>query len=173
MDDGILRRINIIPYKFKFVDNPKLANERKRDYNLIDRIKQQDFINEFMLMLIEKATEYINIDVSKIKIPSSVVDETTDYIDDNNPIIDFLKNNVTITNNPKDRIKTSDMHKYYSEHDETTINISSREFSKYMRFNGFVSKKTHGHHYYIGCVYVEPDDKNEEMREVRNQLDFV
>lgn len=173
LDDGILRRINIIPYKFKFVDNPKLANERKRNYNLIDRIKQQDFINEFMLMLIEKATEYINIDVSKIKIPSAVLDETKDYIDDNNPIIDFLKNNVTITNNPKDRIKTSDMHKYYSEHDDTTINLSARDFSKYMLFNGFVSKKIMGYRYYIGCVYVEPDDKNEEMRDVKNKLDFV
>lgn len=173
LDDGILRRINIIPYKFKFVDNPKLANERKRDYNLIDRIKQQDFINEFIIMLIEKATEYINKDISKINIPSSVLDETKEYIDDNNPIIDFLKNNVHITNNPKDRIKTSDMHKYYSEHDDTIINLSSRDFSKYMRFNGFVSKKTNGHHYYIGCVYIESSERDEEMTAPKNHLDFV
>ena len=171
LDDGILRRINIIPYKFKFVDNPKLANERKRDYNLIDRIKQQDFINEFIIMLIEKATEYIDIDVSKIKIPSSVLDETKDYIEDNNPIIDFLKNNVTITNNPKDRIKTSDMHKYYSQHDDTTINLSARDFSKYMLFNGFVSKKIMGYRYYTGCVYNEPAEPGEQAP--INHLDFV
>ena len=124
-------------------------------------------------MLIEKATEYINKDISKINIPSSVLDETKEYIDDNNPIIDFLKNNVHITNNPKDRIKTSDMHKYYSEHDDTIINLSSRDFSKYMRFNGFVSKKTNGHHYYIGCVYIESSERDEEMTAPKNHLDFV
>jgi putative DNA primase/helicase len=172
LDDGILRRINIIPYKFKFVDNPKLANERKRDYNLIDRIKQQDFINEFMLMLIEKATEYINIDVSKIKIPSSVLDETKDYIEENNPIIHWLQNNIQITNNPKDRIKTSDMHRNYNDDENNEKRLSSVEFSKYMKFNGFEYKTIRGQRYYKGCVFVQPD-QDKEMRDVKNQLDFV
>ena len=172
LDDGILRRINIIPYKFKFVDNPKLANERKRDYNLIDRIKQQDFINEFMLMLIEKATEYINIDVSKIKIPSSVLDETKEYIEENNPIIHWLQNNIQITNNPKDRIKTSDMHRNYNDDENNEKRLSSVEFSKYMKFNGFEYKTIRGQRYYKGCVFVQPD-QDKEMRDVKNQLDFV
>ena len=172
LDDGILRRINIIPYKFKFVDNPKLANERKRNYNLIDRIKQQDFINEFMIMLIEKATEYINIDVSKIKIPSSVLDETKEYIEENNPIIHWLQNNIQITNNPKDRIKTSDMHRGYNEDENNEKRLSSVEFAKYMKFNGFEYKRINGQRYYKGCVFVQPD-QDKEMREVTNQLDFV
>jgi len=153
-------------------DNPKLANERKRENNLIERNKQQDFINEFMIMLIEKATEYINIDVSKIKIPSSVLDETKDYIEENNPIIHWLHNNVQITNNPKDRIKTSDMHRNYNEDENNEKRLSSVEFSKYMKFNGFEYKTIRGQRYYKGCVFVQPD-QDKEMRDVKNQLDFV
>jgi len=173
LDAGILRRFVIIPYNYKFVDNPKLANERKRDYNLTQKVSRPEFINEFILMLIEKGTEYFNFDTSKINIPSCVNDETKDYIDDNNPIIDFLQNHITITNNSKDKIKTSDLHKYYSEHDDTTIQLSARDFSKYMRFNGFAYKRIKGQRYYTGCVYNEPDERDEEMKSPINQLDFV
>jgi P4 family phage/plasmid primase-like protien len=173
LDDGILRRINIIPYKFKFVDNPKLANERKRNYNLIDRIKQQDFINEFIIMLIEKATEYIDKDVSKINIPSSVLDETKEYIEENNPIINWLQNNITITNNQKDRIKTSDMHRQYNDDEHTERRLSAVEFSKYMKFNGFEYKTIKGYRYYIGCIFDQSTDQDEEMTAPINHLDFV
>lgn len=168
LEDGILRRINIIPYKFKFVDNPKLANERKRDYNLIQRINQPQFINEFMIMLIETANKYIDVEPSKIHVPACVIDETKEYFNDNNPLIDWLSLNIKITNNPKDRIKTSDMHKYYNDHELTEQRLSSKEFTKYMNFNGFQRKKTNGHRYYCGCVYV-----GDEINENINNLDFV
>ena len=117
-------------------------------------------------------TEYINIDVSKIKIPSSVLDETKDYIEENNPIIYWLQSNIHITNNPKDRIKTSDMHRNYNEAEDNEKRLSSIEFSKYMKFNGFEYKTIRGQRYYKGCIFVQPD-QDKEMREVTNDLDFV
>jgi phage/plasmid-associated DNA primase len=161
LDKGIVRRVKIIPYKLSFVDNPKLENERQINYKLSDEFQEQDYINEFILMLIEKAQEYYNKDYSKdIKTPSIVFNETNDYINDNNPLKDWLSKNIEITNNSKDRIKTSTLNNLYNEDDEVEIRYNSKDMIKYMKFNGFEPVKYHNIQYYIKCKLI--DKKNED-----------
>ena len=161
LDNGIYRRVKIIPYRLSFVDKPKAKHERKRDYNLVDRINKQEFINEFMLVMIDKAKEYIDTDISQLYIPPIIQAETTEYLNDNNPVLDWINLNVEQTNNPKDRIKTSDMHKMYNENPLTERHLSATDFCKFMTFNGFVIKKIGGIRYYINCMFKQPENDND------------
>jgi P4 family phage/plasmid primase-like protien len=176
LDKGILRRLKIIPYRLSFVDNPKHQNERKRNYNLTDSIQKQDFINEFILMLIEKAEEHYNFDYSKLSIPSTVENETKEYLNENNPILDWLDNKVEITNDSKDRIKTSEIHKKYNDDDDIERHLNKTDMCKYMVFNGFEIKKIKGIRYYTGCKFkenytnVETDDDTDDDRDDLNKI---
>ena len=167
LDKGILRRLLIIPYKFNFVDKPKLKNERQRDYNLSNKINKQEFINEYILMLINKAHEYINTDYQNIKIPSAVQKETDNYLEDNNPIKAFLDLYVERTDDKKDKIKTGDFLLKYNHHPDTEKPLSAKDMIKYMTFNDFEICSMKGYKYY---KYLKFNSKYEEDKE--NALDM-
>jgi P4 family phage/plasmid primase-like protien len=167
LDKGILRRLVIIPYKLNFVDNPKLANERQRDYTLPSKMSDPELINEFIHMLIDVAKDLIDTDYSKLPIPDAIKEETSDYIDNNNPIKDWLSINIEVTSNSKDRIKTTELLKLYNEDEATERSLNSKEFLKYMTFNGIESKKIRGFRYYVGVKEIE-----REREQITNQLDF-
>jgi phage/plasmid-associated DNA primase len=161
IDKGIVRRIKIIPYLLNFVDNPKLPTDRKRDYNLVDEINKEEFRNEFILMLIDKAVEYFDKDYSKdIKIPLRVSNETNEYFDDNNPIKEWIDANIEITNNENNKIKTTDIHKLYND-DDVDTHLNSKDMITYMKFNGFETKKSNGTNWYIKCKLKPRPAKNE------------
>ena len=172
LDKGILRRFKIINYKFNFVDNPKFKNEKLRDYDLIDKVKSQDFINNFIIMLIEKAEEYKDVDIKKIKIPESVKAETKDYIQENNPVLSFIENKLIITNDDNDKIKTADMVKMYNTDEDNERQLTQKDFHKYFKFNNFVIKKTKGIRYYIGCKKKETEQLM-DIEEEEDELNMI
>ena len=152
LDNGILRRVQIIPYNLSFVDFPKSKNERQINYKISDEITQQDYINEFILMLIDKAQEYYLKDYSKdIKIPIDVSLETDKYINENNPLKDWIDINIEITENIKDRISTTELYKIFNEDESIDVRYNNKEMTKYMKYNGFEPVKKGGINYYIFC----------------------
>jgi P4 family phage/plasmid primase-like protien len=161
IDKGIVRRIKIIPYPFNFVDNPSKLNERKRDYELNEQIIKDEFKNEFMLMLIEKATEFYNKDISKdIKIPEKVLEKTTDYIDDNNPIKNWIESRLIITsNNPCDKIELKLLLNLYNENAEKQLDI--KEFKKYMEYNSIEYFRSNGKSYFKNIILNKENDNEE------------
>ena len=160
IDKGIVRRIKIIPYLLNFVDNPKAPTDRRRDYNLVDEINKEEFRNEFILMLIEKAVYYFDKDYAKdIKIPDRVSEETNEYFDDNNPIKEWIEANIIITNNENDKIKTTDVHKMYNDDDDVDTHLNAKDMMTYMKFNGFVTKKSNGTNWYTKCKLIKKPNK--------------
>jgi P4 family phage/plasmid primase-like protien len=146
IDGGIIRRLKIIPYPNKFVDTPKNPNEKLKDKKLLDKLKDnQNYINEFMLMLLESAEKYSKIDLNETLTPIEVINETKEYLDDNNPLKYFIDNYLIITNNLEDKIKSSDLYTLYCDNAEETP-LSSVNFAKYMKVNNIISKK-------ISCTY--------------------
>jgi|688.fasta_scaffold07965_18 P4 family phage/plasmid primase-like protien len=57
-DDGTWRRMRVVPFKSKFVDNPSGPYEFKRDNYLSDKMK--NWKNGFILILMKYYAEYIN-----------------------------------------------------------------------------------------------------------------
>ena len=114
VDKAIEERLKIINYPFTFVDNPKLSNERKKDNNLKDMITEPEFINEFINMLFDVANE--NKKINYIELPEEVLRENREYIDENNSVLSFLIEMYDITNDEKDKIKSSDLLTKYNSY---------------------------------------------------------
>ena len=114
IDNGMIRRLKIIRYPFNFVESDKLENDknnRLRDDNLKDSlIEDEELKQAFIYLLIKYASENIN---KTIDIPDECKEFTKQYIDDNNPIKDFIDSKLIKTDDIKDRIKTSDLYKLF------------------------------------------------------------
>lgn len=131
-DRGIERRLKIIKYPFEFVDNPRLANHRQKDYSLKDSI-DDEFVGEFINMLFEYANmNYAKVD--KIKVPKVVSQETDDYIDANNPIRDFLNEYTERTKNNKDQLTVKELMELYNR--KNNDQFTKPKFVDALRFNG-------------------------------------
>lgn len=167
LDKGILRRVKIIPYKLSFVDNPKKSTERKRDYNIADLINDENFRDAFIMTFLLKAGEYYNKNYNEIVIPSDVKNETADYFNDNNPVSDWIQKRIIQTDNEKDRVLTTAIHKAYND-DDVEVHLNATDMSNHMKYNNFEVKKSDGLRYYIKCklipkVYDAFNDDNDNM----------
>ena len=102
----MIRRLKIIRYPFNFVESDKLENDknnRLRDDNLKDSlIEDEELKQAFIYLLIKYASENIN---KTIDIPDECKEFTKQYIDDNNPIKDFIDSKLIKTDDIKDRKK--------------------------------------------------------------------
>ena len=56
-----------------------------------------EYYNEYMLLLLDYVKEWKNKDLSTINIPQTVKDEVNDYLNDNNPLKNFLDTYYTVT----------------------------------------------------------------------------
>jgi P4 family phage/plasmid primase-like protien len=164
IDKGIVRRIEIINYPFSFVDNPSKNNERQKNYELKNLVNKDEFIREFILLLIEYAQEYYNKDISKIDIPNEVKYETIEYINDNNPMKEWLDKNIIITDDEKDMVKTTDIYFLYNNDANNEIKLDSKNIIKMMKFNGINIRPTKscGSRVYYKIKFINNDDKKDE-----------
>jgi P4 family phage/plasmid primase-like protien len=140
LDGGIARRIIIVYFPFKFVDNPVLPNERKGDNTLKTRFETDKVIaQQFMMMLIERYNEHIK--GNKIfPIPNKVKEATQQYLDDNNKVKKFLNDFVEITGKDDDMVLSKHMYdnvfkmsEYYERENDM------KWFAEKMEMNGYPS----------------------------------
>ena len=150
IDGGIIRRIKIIKYPNCFVDNPKKANEKPRDYTLKDKLNDNKYVNEFMLMLLETAKKYKEINLNEVFTPVEVLNETKSYLDANNLLFEFISDHLIVTGDVTDRVKASDLLQHYTEVTEDAKINNATAFAKYMKINGFEKVKYNGSMCYIG-----------------------
>ena len=146
VDKAIEERLKIINYPFTFVDFPFRPDQRKKNNNLKDEITKPDYINEFIIYLCEIANKYKNIDF--IELPKEVKEENKLYIDENNDIMEFINEYYEITNNEKDRVKSSELLSRYNGFADNKIR--SDQLKDKMNYNNFVLKKYKDGNYYIG-----------------------
>lgn len=163
VDGGIARRLKIIDYPFSFVDTPNPNNpmEKQRDYNIQAKFESKEFINEYILILIDFANKHYKDDISKLVIPDEVKKEIDDYIEENNPIKNWITNSI-ITCDDTGKVKCSDAHKHYLNSEYCDVKLSAEAFSKLMTFNKFERKKSAGIYYYKGIELVKQECELEE-----------
>ena len=168
VDDAIKRRIKIIIYPFNFVDDPVKPTDRLRNYDISDMIKEQEFINELFLYLMDYAKMYKNMSISKIPVPKEVTDEINDYLDDNNPVKNWLSRCIMITGKDKDRERSSEILQMYNDDPENNVKMTPKTMIEAMRYNGVLTKKNgDGIMVYYGIKKIEI--KEEET----NQYKFL
>lgn len=142
IDNGIKRRLKIINYPLKFVEKPTKQNERPIDYSLKEKVNNGIY-KQFILLLLEKAVEYKDKQLTQ---PSDVENETKEYFDENDPVKNWLANCCEITDNDKDRIKTSELYNRYLS--DGNQKISMVKFSEYVKQNDIETIKSSGFMYF-------------------------
>ena len=128
IDDGTWRRLKVIEFKSKFVDNPdpNISNEFKIDTNLKYKIDSWSpvILSYFIHLYL---TQYKN---KTVVIPSEVLLSTNLYKADNDYCTDYIFNNITKTTNPKDRIDSSRLFESFKLWYKTNNNNSKLTMKK-------------------------------------------
>ncbi len=94
VDGGITRRMKINQFRNKFVENPSAPNEKKINIDLKEKIIKSAAWRDEMFLLILEA--YKALEKEGIKPPASVAAQTQEYMDQQNPVKEWLEANFTL-----------------------------------------------------------------------------
>jgi P4 family phage/plasmid primase-like protien len=131
IDDGTWRRITVINFDSKFVNNPMKTNEFKINTNLKQEVKSwgADFIS-YLIYLYENEYSKLNF----IETPNEVLMSTNLYKNQNDYYTDYINNNLKITDNQNDVIYKTDLIKHfkawYSEDYENGKKLNKADVEK-------------------------------------------
>jgi phage/plasmid-associated DNA primase len=113
-DGGAGRRIRVIPFIYSFVSDPTEPHHKAINVELKDKIvKNEGWRDEFIWLLIEA---YTRVKQGGLTEPSSVLEASKEYMEDNNPVGAWLRNTYTIGLDPNDNrywVSASDMLEKY------------------------------------------------------------
>ena len=105
-DEGTWRRLRVIDFTSKFIDNPTKSNEFKINTNLKSEIRKwgETFIS-FLLYIFENKYNNKNY----LKEPSEVLRSTNQYKSENDHFTEYYQNKLIITLNENDIITKEDL----------------------------------------------------------------
>lgn len=163
-DDGSWRRLKVLEFLSKFVDNPKLDNEFKKDRYLSSKIPL--WTETFMSILIHY---YFTVyKVTGLTIPSEVTSFTEEYQNDNDIYVDFLTEKFEFTDNEEDKILINDVHEdykyWYTENFNYNKHPTKREMKRY--FEKKFGKKNVTTTYFIGFKYKINESNDQQSQSV-------
>jgi P4 family phage/plasmid primase-like protien len=101
-DGGTWRRLRVMPFKNKFVHDPKEPHERQIDIRLPEQIDK--LAEAFMSILINQYRIFVNEKNSLIREPKDCKDFTDRYQMESDIYLEFVKDNIRNSSNPKDRL---------------------------------------------------------------------
>ena len=109
-DDGTWRRIRVINFDSKFVNNPIKSNEFKINTNLKHEVKNwgADFIS-YLIFIYE--TEYLTLNY--IETPEDVMISTNQYKNENDYYTEYINDNILESDNNSDLLSRSDIYKHF------------------------------------------------------------
>jgi len=142
-DGGIQRRLEVDRFPFQFVDTVVEPHHKKINIDLKEKIiKSPEWRDEMWHLLLEA---YVLLGKEGLKAPADVDEATAGYIDDQNPIKDWLEANYTMgldKDNKSFHIETTALRKQYM--DMTKHDISTDRFKASMESLRQTQKK-HSH----------------------------
>ncbi|KAJ1616977.1 hypothetical protein T492DRAFT_850437 [Pavlovales sp. CCMP2436] len=110
VDGGIGRRVRIVDYPTKFVENPDPTNkyQAKLDNEFVNDITTDTIRDTYIRLLID---HFINTSsISKTEnVPKKIVDDSNEYIAVSNIVLGFIMDNYKITGNDTDKIPSSEI----------------------------------------------------------------
>ena len=93
-DGGTWRRIRVVPFETKFVDNPTEPNHRKKINNIDDLITE--WKSAFLSILLEKYKLYIKNGIDE---PDKVLAHTKEYEANSDIYMEYIRDNILSTTN--------------------------------------------------------------------------
>jgi P4 family phage/plasmid primase-like protien len=160
LDGGTWRRIRLLEYLSKFVDNPKKSNEFKIDRKLKDRM--ENWHEMFMWLLIQYHRRYKQ---SGIREPPAVTRVTDEYKENSDFYSQFFNEHMEKDLNAK--ISVKDAYKYFKLWHKSTYEgkklVLRQNFEKHI---SMLMGKPKGS-YWLGYQYVSPEDREDEDEDIR------
>jgi P4 family phage/plasmid primase-like protien len=148
IDGGIQRRLRIIRFPFQFVATPTQPHHRLGDPDVKDRkCKSVAWRDEFILMLIERLQ--VIRKWKSLVAPFKVREVTSGYLDEHNPLKEWLETNYIITHWEEDKVSASEMRRDFLI-DKPDCNMSAVKFKELMGYNGVETSHTRGGNMFIG-----------------------
>jgi P4 family phage/plasmid primase-like protien len=105
IDGGIQRRTRVITYDYKFCDEPDPNNKyhKEKDSSLEAKFKDDVQYRDACIHIL--LNNWVNIKgLTSLKTPISVLEDSTDYCNSNNPVMAFINEIFEITNDVNDDI---------------------------------------------------------------------
>ena len=127
-DGGTWRRVLVVDFASKFVEEPKEKNEFKIDMKLKDKIK--NWAPAFASYLIHIYNTRYNVDTRSPE-PEEVKISTGKYRQNQDVLRDFFDNNIIVTDSKDDKVKKRPLYEEFKkwfklEHDGTTMPKSKK-----------------------------------------------
>jgi phage/plasmid-associated DNA primase len=145
IDNGIKQRIQIIEYPFTFVEEPYSKHERKKNMDLKDKLLNQDYINEMIILLITTVCKFTEFDI-----PEDILEANTEYINSCDPVREWFFDNFVIVNDDKYKIRSSEMLTKFKL--ATGKQMIQAKFNNYMKAYNIVYKISGGVNYFYGVM---------------------
>jgi P4 family phage/plasmid primase-like protien len=112
-DDSIPERLLFMKFKTSFVDNPTMDWQRLKDETLKDEENMQRLKGAMMYLLL-KTWEDLSPD-HRFKQPQSVIDDKTEFLDENNNVKQFVDERIEFTKEKKDFLSAKDLLAMYRD----------------------------------------------------------
>jgi len=139
-DGGVQRRMEVAEFPFKFVRNPTDPSHKKINEDLKDKIIKSPEWRDAMFHLLLEA--YGQILEEGIDAPACVLASSEEYMDENNPIKEWLINNYHLDKDSENRkysIGSNNLRLEYQA--DTNHTISPDKFKQCMMLCGVTQKK--------------------------------
>ena len=128
-DGGTWRRLRIVPFEMKFVDNPKEANERKINKKIKEEIPW--WKDALISILIKR---FANYRMNGLIEPYKVISFTAEYQKETDMYYEFIQLYLIKTGNDSDEISIDTLFKYFQvwlrDENNGSHNLKKREFKK-------------------------------------------
>jgi phage/plasmid-associated DNA primase len=144
VDGGIARRLRVIQFKYKFVDNPDEKNPYHKE---IDRSINSKFADDdrykqaFAKIICDNWAQNVK-QMSSMCTPKEVTEASKSFVEECNEVLVYVTENYEITGNPDDTIPSRDLFNFFKcdTHNKT---IDEKTFSDRLNDMG-VPKKIMG-----------------------------
>lgn len=131
-DDGIKRRVRNIHFPFQFKDQKYLKDNkdfRLIDVNLCSKLINSEYIQEFILMLLDRA---FTIKETLIQTPESIINSSNKYCDENNILYNWFTTHLIKTDDATDLLNATTLLNDYTNSEYFTKKLSPKDFSRLM-----------------------------------------
>lgn len=146
-DDAIAKSLKIVTFPYQFIENPMLDHQRKVDPTLKAKFSTLQYYQQFMLILIKYYKRYIH-GHKMLEEPDQVTVATREYIEDNDPLLQWFTTHIEVTNSTSDRLKAEEM--LYAYNLGSGVKLTSQKFGKAMSAMGYKSKSSNNIRYFYG-----------------------
>ena len=150
VDGGIGRRVRIVNYPVKFIDEPDANNKYQALLNpeMAGILSSVAIRNTYIKMLIERFIKVAS-KITKENVPNQIKDDSNEYIQDCNEVLGFILEGYDITNNEDDKIASSLIFTLFKS--KTNSKMTASKFKDDMLvISGITFKKMKNGYYFVG-----------------------